>query len=259
MYYVYIYRTPINITVSNMTILADQPFYIGKGKGRRYKSHLTEKVYKTSNHLKVAVISRIIQAGLTPIIDIYRDNLSDNVSKTIETELIKLYGRIIDQAGPLTNKTLGGDGCFGYTHTAETKKLFSSQRKGVAPYNKGISRPGIGGRKPGTRWSDEERKKHEYVRSLPGYYDYINNPERSKKISDSKKGKPGPAAGKVWYNNGIKETYNIICPEGFVKGRLPKLSNNKLGLVWYNNGIINKQYNQEKQPEGFVRGRIIKK
>ena len=40
MYYVYIYKTPINITVSHMSILANQPFYIGKGRGRRLKVHL---------------------------------------------------------------------------------------------------------------------------------------------------------------------------------------------------------------------------
>ena len=32
----------------------------------------------------------------------------------------------------------------------------------------------------------------------------------------------GNAAGKHWYNDGIKETYAIECPDGFVKGRLKR-------------------------------------
>jgi hypothetical protein len=259
MYYVYIYKTPINITVSHMTILSGQPFYIGKGIGKRYKSHLKETLKNTSNHLKVAVIDRIVKLGFTPIIEIYRDQLTDKHAKDLEIELIQKYGRLVDYAGPLTNKTLGGDGCFGFRHTEETKNLFKVQRKGKTPYNKGVARPGIGGRKLGTGWSDEERKKHEAIRSQPGYYDYAKNPERTKKISESKKGKPGPSTGKSWYNNGTIETYSFDCPDGFIKGRLPKKHNNKLGLLWYNNRIINKQYKKDEQPEEFIRGRITKK
>lgn len=259
MHYVYIYKTPVNITVSHMTILAGQPFYIGKGAGRRYKDHLTEKLKKHCNHLKLAIIDRITKLGIAPIIEIYKDNLTDEQSKDLEITLIKEYGRLIDYAGPLTNKTLGGDGCCGYKHSEETKKLYSLQRKGKTPYNKGMSRPGIGGRKLGTGWSAEERKKHEENRSRPGYYDYAKNPERTRKISESKKGKPGPATGKTWFNNNITETYSFDCPIGFVKGRLPKLHNNKIGLLWYNNGTINKQYKKDCQPEGFMHGRVIKK
>ena len=259
MYYVYIYKTPINSTVSHTTILANQPFYIGKGKDRRFKDHLSESSKKTSNHLKIAVITRIRDQGIEPIIEIYKKELTDEQAKLLEIELIHNFGRIIDHNGPLTNKTLGGDGCTGFTHSEETKKNFSKIRKGKSPYNKGLCRPGIGGRKLGTTWSEAEREKHAVIRSKPGYYDFNKDPERIKKISESKKGKPGPSTGKTWFNNGTKETYSHVCPDGFFQGRLPRLQYNKRGLVWYNNGVVNKQFKEGEQLEGFIRGRIIKK
>ena len=154
----------------------------------------------------------------------------------------------------------------GYKHTEATKELLSNMRKGVknpmygkTAANKGIKRPGIGGRKKGTGWSESERNTHELIRSQPGYYDFTKDPSRNKLISDSKKGKPGNALGKHWYNNGIVETYAAKCLDGFSKGRLKKLQINKRGLVWYNNGSINKQFKENTQIEGFIRGRLTKK
>jgi len=154
----------------------------------------------------------------------------------------------------------------GYKHTDAIKQLLSEMRTGEKnpmfgkpAANRGIKRPGIGGRKKGTKWSESERINQEKIRSVPGYYDFTKDENRNKLISESKKGKPGAAAGKIWYNNGSVETYAEYCPLGFSKGRLKKLQINKRGLVWYNNGIVNRQFKENTQEEGFVRGRIIKK
>lgn len=154
----------------------------------------------------------------------------------------------------------------GYKHTEEAKKKLSIKRMGElnpmygkpSPI-KGKKRPGVGGRKKGTKWSVEERKKQEKIRSQPGYYNFNKNPTRRKKISDWHKGKIGSAKDKHWFNNGVIETYAFDCPDGFIKGRLPRKQVNKRGLVWYNNGIITRQFKEGTQLEGFVRGRIIKK
>ncbi len=124
---------------------------------------------------------------------------------------------------------------------------------------KGIKRPGIGGRKKGTKWSEEEREVQMLKRSTPGYHDFLKSPERAKKISDSQKGRPGTSTGKTWFNNSVKETYSFNCPEGFIKGRLPKEQLSKRGMRWYNNGIINRQFKDEDILEGFVRGKLGKK
>jgi hypothetical protein len=154
----------------------------------------------------------------------------------------------------------------GYKHSDETKKLLSNMRKGnnnpmygKPASNRGVSRPSVGGRKKGTGWSESERITQELVRSTPGYYDFTKNPKRNSLISQAKKGQPGNALGKHWYNNGTVETYALECPVGFVKGRLKREQLNKRGLVWFNNGDINKQFKENTQPEGFIRGRIVKK
>lgn len=154
----------------------------------------------------------------------------------------------------------------GHKHTEEIKKKLSEMRKGEnnpmfgkpAP-NRGSKRPGIGGRKKGTGWSDSERQKQTEIRSQPGYYNFTQSEERNKKISQATKGRTGSATGKKWFHNDQIETYAFDCPEGFVIGRLPGRNANKKGLLWYNNGIINKQFKENSQPEGFSRGRIVKK
>jgi hypothetical protein len=154
----------------------------------------------------------------------------------------------------------------GYKHTEEAKKKLSIMRLGEknpmygkSAANKGIKRPGVGGRKKGTGWSEKERETHTNIRSAEGYYDFAKDPVRNKKISEAKKGSVGSAKGKNWFNNGLIETYNSSCPDGFIKGRLPRLQIGKRGMVWYNNGIINRQFIENTQPEGYHRGRIVKK
>jgi len=154
----------------------------------------------------------------------------------------------------------------GYKHTTEAKEKLSKMRLGdknpmygKPAANRGVKRPGIGGRKKGTGWSEEEREKQIKIRSADGYYDYTKDPARNKKISDAKKGTVGSAKGKTWFNNGVVETYALNCPDGYVKGRLPRLLPAKRGMLWYNNGEVARQFKEGNQPEGFSRGRIAKK
>ena len=94
--------------------------------------------------------------------------------------------------------------------------------------NRGVKRPGVGGRKKGTKWSDEERAKKQEMRSTKEHKEKMaavySNPDRNANISKNNNGKTGAATGKVWYNNGIDEKYFVIGqqPEGFSRGRLPK-------------------------------------
>jgi len=124
--------------------------------------------------------------------------------------------------------------------------------------NFGKKRPGIGGRKKGTTWSDEERSIHLKIRSEIGYYNYLKDPKRGEKISNSQRGRIGTALGKVWYNDGINEYYGNQVPIGFNKGRLISNSSKK-GMKWFTNGVVSKQFKEDMQPQDFIRGRIIKK
>ena len=262
MSYVYVYITPVTVTLGQkISILANQPFYVGKGTGSRWKDHTGRK--NITNHyqnpLKNGILNHIKLAGQQPIVEIRKDDLTDEESFDLERLLIKEYGRICKQTGTLANITEGGEGATGWKPSEQLKLLWSNQRKGKPSSQKGIKRPGIGGRPKGLKWSDAERFIHMESRSAEGFYDYERNSERCRKISEATKGRTGSAKDKKWFNNGVVETYSKQCPDGFNAGRLPKLQIGKRGLVWYNNSIQNRQFLKDQQPEGFNRGRISKK
>lgn len=94
MYYVYQLVDPQN----------NQPFYIGKGKGRRAKTHLWETP-ETRNVYKENKIADIRKSGSEPKIEYVAENIIDeDLAYNIETELIKKYGRKgYEKNGILTN------------------------------------------------------------------------------------------------------------------------------------------------------------
>lgn len=157
-----------------------------------------------------------------------------------------------------------------HPHSIETKKKLSESKMGAknpnfgkSP-NKGVKRPGIGGVKKGSKWSDETHLSIAIQRSSESYKNTMQtlvykNKTRNKKISDSQRGRVGTSLGKVWYNDGINEFYADAVPIGLIAGRLPGLNKNKLGLCWFNNGTINKQFKLGTELEGYSRGRISKK
>lgn len=80
------------------------PFYVGKGKGRRAKTHLWETP-ETRNEHKENKIAAIRREGLEPIIKYIVEDIEDEeLAYDIETALIKHYGRKgYDKKGILTN------------------------------------------------------------------------------------------------------------------------------------------------------------
>jgi len=115
-----------------------------------------------------------------------------------------------------------------HTLLSEGKKGNKNPMFGKPAPNRGVKRPGVGGRKKGTKWSDEERAAQKQMRSTKEHKEKMaavySNPDRNANISKNSKGKTGAATGKVWYNNGVDEKYFVINqqPEGFSRGRLPK-------------------------------------
>ncbi len=89
--YVYIYTDPHNGEI----------FYIGKGKGNRLFSHLSDQ----SESEKVARIAEIRSSGLEPQIDLLRYGLTDMEAALVEAASIDLIGKT-----KLTNKISGFDG-----------------------------------------------------------------------------------------------------------------------------------------------------
>lgn len=128
-YYVY-----ERFRLDNMTC-----FYVGKGKGRRYKQKS-----RNSHHDRIAN-----KYGF--ITKIYKDHLSEDESLKIENERICYYvfdlGYGIDIDGYrnesnntyLTNSTFGGQGSNGVPHTQEWKEEHSKRMSGSGNPMYGIS------------------------------------------------------------------------------------------------------------------------
>jgi len=81
------------------------PFYIGKGKDRRWAKHAQRK----TGHI-ASVFKKAARLGLeVPIVKI-RDDLSEAEAFEIEVALIRAIGRKDLGLGPLANQTDGGEG-----------------------------------------------------------------------------------------------------------------------------------------------------
>jgi hypothetical protein len=133
------------------------PYYIGKGNGDRvYRKRL-----KGVNAPKEK--SRII---------FLKQNLTEEESFNHEIYMIAVFGRKDLGTGILHNKTNGGEGISGYTHTEETKRKISEIGKG-------------------RECKQETRKK--LSEATKGK---IISEESKRKMSEAKKGENNPNYGK---------------------------------------------------------------
>lgn len=112
-YYVYVYldpRKPGNFRYGDIEF-DFEPFYVGKGIGSRYLSHIyVAKKTEESTH-KLNKIRKIIkEENELPIIEFPFFGLDESTAFEKEIELITDIGRIDLSTGPLVNLTNGGDG-----------------------------------------------------------------------------------------------------------------------------------------------------
>lgn len=87
------------------------PYYIGKGTGYR--------AWHRSNHKHIAVPQDKRN------IVIVSNNLTNFGAQALERWLIRWYGRIDQRTGCLRNRTDGGEGTSGWTHSDDTKGRMS--------------------------------------------------------------------------------------------------------------------------------------
>ena len=83
-------------------------------------------------------------------------NVDEDLSLFAEQEYIDKLKRI---GIPICNLTTGGQGRSGWNPSEETRKIWSEQRKGKAPYNKGTKKPYI-------KKTEEEMKEIRLIASV---------------------------------------------------------------------------------------------
>ena len=128
-YYVYVILNPLKHGKFNYDkyCFDYEPFYVGKGKGRRKTNTLSEK----KNCFKRQIINKIKSAGLMPIRIIVENNLNEYDAFELEKKIISLIGRRDLNIGTLTNFTDGGEGTSGIIQTDITKE---KRKKSLVKY-----------------------------------------------------------------------------------------------------------------------------
>ena len=171
------------------------PYYIGKGKGRRYKNRSKNDIKPPRDKSRVIFL---------------KQNLTEEEAFKHEIYMIAMFGRKDLETGILHNKTDGGDGCSGFNHREETKKKISKANKNPSK----LTRQRISMARKNRPITDDTKLK--ISSSLMGN-NFAKGNKIDRKIVDrlteqKKKNK--------WWNNGVEQKFCPECPTGWESGRL---------------------------------------
>ena len=160
------------------------PYYIGKGKGKRYK---------TQHNVPVPPADRIL---------FLKTNLTEDEAYEHEIYMISVFGRKNNGTGILRNLTDGGGPASGWVMKDSHKQAISKRHKDIPKGEKHMKMM-EDARKSSTHcYSEEHRMKISQTNIERG----ILPPNRK---------------GAKWYNNGVKSTLSKSHPgDGWVTGRL---------------------------------------
>jgi len=208
------------------------PFYVGKGTSTRANDHLAicqRPAPRSRFHRK---LKSMLDAGLSPCIEIVADGLTENEALQLEIELIGRYGRLgIDDGGILLNVLEGGD------NPPNHKGRKFAERK--SPTTKG---------QPGRVWTEEDRQRHSQI-----MLSRMNDPDTREKCSAAKRGRPvkltDEARSKIAAS--IRGSKNPKGSEA-KRGSL----NPMFGRKWFNNGERSTLFHPEAVPEGWLPGKL---
>jgi hypothetical protein len=127
-------------------ILPCEPFYVGKGKGKRKDKHLwevtkninNEKFFVKNNKHRKNTIRKILSGGLEPVVFVLNENSPDEQVCKNEIYLIKVIGRRDLGTGCLTNLTDGGETTKGFKMPREIVERIAAMKRGKPSGRKGF-------------------------------------------------------------------------------------------------------------------------
>lgn len=171
-FYVYILADPrkIGTFTYGKYSFPYEPFYIGKGKGDRYKSHRLRSNLAVRN--KIASIKR--KTGKSHKYKIYLRGLTEQQAYKLEQKLITAIGLRLSNSGPLLNMNLGGPGVQqGYVSEATRERRAKALKAYWARVRKDKAALEQRTRNMGRSWTTKQRKeqskiKRELYRSKEG-------------------------------------------------------------------------------------------
>lgn len=134
-YYVYIYlnQTKKGNWIYENLIFDYQPFYVGKGTGKRENIHLCPHMKKQKNIKNSIIKSIFAKTGEQPLHYRIYDCLTNEEAILIEKNIIKQFGRIDNKTGILSNCTDGGDGANNFSE--DTLKKIGRKKQPVYQYD----------------------------------------------------------------------------------------------------------------------------
>ena len=241
----------------------EEVFYIGKGKGKRYKSLRRNKFFKDIYNCHNCDV-RII-----------KDNLSEKDAFELEIKMIKDYKQNFPHYR-ITNQTDGGEGTSGWKapqsfkikQSMIQKQLWNNEdykNKIIAIRNdsEGIYKSkefrdkmslicsGVNNPNYGNKWSDEMKMKSRL--KMLGRYDGANNPNFGNKWSVEKR----KARSEMLKQTGLKNEFHpmakkVICLEtkeifSCIKYAMEKYPNST--MITYKKIYVNKYHLAEINPD----------
>jgi len=156
-----------------------EPFYVGKGEGKRMYKHTTVKAELDKKTHKANKIKKLLSENKKPEIIVIQKGLMENAAYKIEIKCIATIGRLNIKTGPLTNVTEGGGG-------SAVDVIFTEERR------EKMSKSKLGKKNPmyGKKYSEEDKIKRGLRRKGKDnpLYGTTLSEKTKKKISKSRKG-----------------------------------------------------------------------
>ena len=182
-----------------------QPFYVGKGRDRRWLIHEYKARLGTEpNRHKASIILNMLEAGWTDIPKVkIAEHLTHDQACAYEAAWIMALGR--HPNGPLVNLTDGGEGTLGRLYSDKTRAKLSASKRGKTPSEEVLARLR-------TAWLGRTHSAETRAKMAASARKRIRKPfsaEARARMGDSHRGRPRPAETREKIRASVRKTKSL--------------------------------------------------